>query len=148
MNPHFVIAFVLRQLSWSETPIHFQWRRRRSVPPCVYRSSCPHHHHGDGHRALHSLPHLPPRRATSFPSATATISLPVPSRNVWLRDSRLAAAALATSGVLESTNGASPIRGQGRCEYGRENFPLAAVIGQVRNSGAALPASCSLWVLC
>ena len=95
-----------------------------------------------------SLPHLTPRRSTSFPSAAAAVSLPVPSRAARLRESRLAAAAPAASEVLESTNGASPIRGQGRCEYGRENFPLAAVIGQVRNSGAALPASCSLWVLC
>lgn len=79
-----------------------------------------------------SLPHLPPRRATSFPSAAAAVSLPVPSRAARLRESRLAAAAPAASEVLESTNGAIPTAAKGGAGrgYGREYFPLAAVVGQ------------------
>lgn len=86
-----------------------------------------------------SLPYLPPRRVISFPSAAA-VSLPVTSRPARLRDSRLAAAATSASEVLESTNGAVPTAAKGGAwrGYGREYFPLAAVVGQVRNSGIAL----------
>ena len=95
-----------------------------------------------------SLPHLPPRRAASFPSAAA-VSLSVSSRAARLRESRLAAAAPAASEVLESTNGAIPTAPKGGAGrgYGREYFPLAAVVGQVRNSGVAVSTACSLWVL-
>ncbi|RLN40318.1 magnesium-chelatase subunit ChlD, chloroplastic [Panicum miliaceum] len=71
-----------------------------------------------------SLPHLPRRRVTSFPSSAA-VSLP--SRASRLRESRLAAAAPTASEVLDSTNGAVPTAARG---YGREYFPLAAVVGQ------------------
>lgn len=78
-----------------------------------------------------SLPYLPPRRVISFPSAAA-VSLPVTSRPARLRDSRLAAAATSASEVLESTNGAVPTAAKGGAwrGYGREYFPLAAVVGQ------------------
>lgn len=78
-----------------------------------------------------SLPYLPPRRVISFPSAAA-VSLPVTSRPARLRDSRLAAAATSASEVLESTNGAVPTAAKDGAwrGYGREYFPLAAVVGQ------------------
>ncbi|KAF0910969.1 hypothetical protein E2562_005359 [Oryza meyeriana var. granulata] len=77
-----------------------------------------------------SLPRLvPPRRR--FPPAS-----PSATRGVRLREAplpaRLAAAASAPSEVLDSTNGAVPSgRGGGvGQQYGREYFPLAAVVGQ------------------
>ncbi|KAG2544994.1 hypothetical protein PVAP13_9KG399531 [Panicum virgatum] len=75
-----------------------------------------------------SLPHLPPRRVTSFPSAAVSL----PSRASRLRESRLAAAAPTASEVLDSTNGAVPAAAKSAAArgYGREYFPLAAVVGQ------------------
>ena len=86
-----------------------------------------------------SLPHLPPRRVTSFPSAAVSL----PSRASRLRESRLAAAAPTASEVLDSTNGAVPAAAKSAAArgYGREYFPLAAVVGQVRNLCIAVPAS-------
>ncbi|OEL16897.1 Magnesium-chelatase subunit ChlD, chloroplastic [Dichanthelium oligosanthes] len=76
-----------------------------------------------------SLPHLPPRRVTSFPSSAA---VPLPSRAARLRESRLAAAAPTAAEVLDSTNGAVPTAAMSGAAhgYGREYFPLAAVVGQ------------------
>ncbi|CAN6297313.1 unnamed protein product [Urochloa humidicola] len=76
-----------------------------------------------------SLPHLPPRRVTSFPSSSA---VPLLSRAARRRESRLAAAAPTASEVLESTNGAVPTAAKSAASrgYGREYFPLAAVVGQ------------------
>lgn len=75
-----------------------------------------------------SLPHLPPRRVTSFPSAAVSL----PSRASRLRESRLAAAVPTASEVLDSTNGAVPTAAKSAAArgYGREYFPLAAVVGQ------------------
>ncbi|TVU44458.1 hypothetical protein EJB05_03901, partial [Eragrostis curvula] len=75
-----------------------------------------------------SRPHLPPRRLPSFPSSSAS----VPFRSVRRREARLAATASAASEVLESTNGAVPSAAKSSSArgYGREYFPLAAVVGQ------------------
>ncbi|CAN6280850.1 unnamed protein product [Urochloa humidicola] len=77
-----------------------------------------------------SLPHLPPRRVTSFPSSSSAV--PLPSRAARRRESRLAAAAPTASEVLDSTNGAVPTAAKSAASrgYGREYFPLAAVVGQ------------------
>ena len=84
-----------------------------------------------------SLPHLPPCRVTSFPSAAVSL----PSRASRLRESRLAAAAPTASEVLDSTNGAVPTAAKSAAArgYGREYFPLAAVVGQVGNFGVSIP---------
>ncbi|GJN22909.1 hypothetical protein PR202_gb10517 [Eleusine coracana subsp. coracana] len=76
-----------------------------------------------------SLPHLPPRRLSSCPS-TSAVSLP--SRSARRRDTSLSATASAASEVLESTNGAVPSAAKSGASrgYGREYFPLAAVVGQ------------------
>uniref|UniRef100_A0ACD5XDP0 Uncharacterized protein n=1 Tax=Avena sativa TaxID=4498 RepID=A0ACD5XDP0_AVESA len=78
-----------------------------------------------------SLPHLQPRRLPSAPATTVFLS----SRGVRRREAsaRLAAVA-AASEVLDSANGAipAPTSGaqSGQQQYGREYFPLAAVVGQ------------------
>nr|CAB3497734.1 unnamed protein product [Digitaria exilis] len=80
-----------------------------------------------------SLPHLPPRRVTSFLSSSSSAAAPLHSRAARLREARLAAAApTAASEVLESTNGAVPTAAKSGAArgYGREYFPLAAVVGQ------------------
>ncbi|GJM97019.1 hypothetical protein PR202_ga13912 [Eleusine coracana subsp. coracana] len=76
-----------------------------------------------------SLPHLPPRRLPSCPS-TSAVSLPY--RSARRRDASLSATASAASEVLESTNGAVPSAAKSGASrgYGREYFPLAAVVGQ------------------
>ncbi|KAL6894317.1 hypothetical protein ACP4OV_008415 [Aristida adscensionis] len=79
-----------------------------------------------------SLPHLPPRRLPSLPSAAAA---PLPSRAArrGVAAARLAAAASTAAEVLDSTNGAVPaaaVKGGAARGYGREYFPLAAVVGQ------------------
>ncbi|XP_015690121.2 magnesium-chelatase subunit ChlD, chloroplastic [Oryza brachyantha] len=72
------------------------------------------------------LPPLPPRRRLP-----ATSPSPSPRGVRLLPPPRLAAAASAPSEVLDSTNGAVPSgRGGGGQQYGREYFPLAAVVGQ------------------
>lgn len=85
-----------------------------------------------------SLPHLPPRRLPSYPSASVSLA----PRGVRRREAppRLAAVASANE-VLDSTNGAasaptSPAP-SGQQKYGREYFPLAAVVGQVRRFPSA-----------
>jgi magnesium chelatase subunit D len=88
-----------------------------------------------------SLPHLPPRRVTPFPSSSASAAVPLHSRAARLRESRLAAAAPTVSEALDSANGAIPTAAKSGAArgYGREYFPLAAVVGQVRSF-------CCVWV--
>ncbi|KAL5209156.1 hypothetical protein ABZP36_004779 [Zizania latifolia] len=77
-----------------------------------------------------SLPRLPPRHR--FPTYHSAASRGVRLREPPLPTARLAAAASAApSEVLDSTNGAVPsARGGTGQQYGREYFPLAAVVGQ------------------
>ena len=91
-----------------------------------------------------SLPHLQPRR---LPSSPAT-AVPLSSRSVRRREApaRLAAVAEASE-VLDSTNGAvtaapTNFASSGQRQYGREYFPLAAVVGQVRGPFRRFFASC------
>ncbi|KAM3279304.1 hypothetical protein ACQJBY_046561 [Aegilops geniculata] len=78
-----------------------------------------------------SLPHLPPRRLPSSPAAAVSLA----PRGLRRREAppRLAAVASASE-VLDSTNGAVPAptspAPSGQQQYGREYFPLAAVVGQ------------------
>ncbi|XBH73840.1 magnesium-chelatase subunit ChlD, chloroplastic isoform X2 [Aegilops tauschii subsp. strangulata] len=78
-----------------------------------------------------SLPHLPPRRLPSSPAASVSLA----PRGLRRREAppRLAAVASASE-VLDSTNGAVPAPASpapsGQQQYGREYFPLAAVVGQ------------------
>ncbi|KAM3261527.1 hypothetical protein ACQJBY_052288 [Aegilops geniculata] len=78
-----------------------------------------------------SLPHLPPRRLPSSPAAAVSLA----PRGLRRREAppRLAAVASASE-VLDSTNGAVPAPASpapsGQQQYGREYFPLAAVVGQ------------------
>ncbi|KAF6989954.1 hypothetical protein CFC21_007217 [Triticum aestivum] len=78
-----------------------------------------------------SLPHLPPRRLPSSPAAAVSLA----PRGIRRREAppRLAAVASASE-VLDSTNGAVPAptspAPSGQQQYGREYFPLAAVVGQ------------------
>jgi hypothetical protein len=92
-----------------------------------------------------SLPHLQPRRLPSSPAAAVSLY----TRAVRRREAptRLAAVA-AASELLDSTNGAvtAPSSGtaSGQQQYGREYFPLAAVVGQVRRSFPSTPSCCHL----
>ncbi|KAM0927906.1 hypothetical protein ACQ4PT_002147 [Festuca glaucescens] len=78
-----------------------------------------------------SLPHLQPRRLPSSPATAVSLY----TRGVRRREAptRLAAVASASE-VLDSTNGAVPAPSSGTAsgqqQYGREYFPLAAVVGQ------------------
>lgn len=86
-----------------------------------------------------SLPHLPPHRLPSLPSA----AVPLIARGLRRRGApppaRLAASVSAASEVLDSTNGAVPAARSGTAgQYGREYFPLAAVVGQVRDFASIL----------
>uniref|UniRef100_A0A0D9W0K9 Mg-protoporphyrin IX chelatase n=1 Tax=Leersia perrieri TaxID=77586 RepID=A0A0D9W0K9_9ORYZ len=77
-----------------------------------------------------SLPRLlhPPRRRIPASASRGGVRLrdsPLPARL-----SAAAAAASAPSEVLDSTNGALPSGKGGGQQYGREYFPLAAVVGQ------------------
>ncbi|VAI23940.1 unnamed protein product [Triticum turgidum subsp. durum] len=78
-----------------------------------------------------SLPHLPPRRLPSSPATAVSLA----PRSLRRREAppRLAAVASASE-VLDSTNGAVPPPASpapsGQQQYGREYFPLAAVVGQ------------------